>query len=124
MVGVTFGWISCVSSIAGCVSGGFLVEGLGTDVSGAVGWGKGGSGTDSGLGSGGGDGEWSGVIGVVGIWSLGVGSSTCGGESSGSSENRLSITRLNSSRFSSSTSLSSSLANGGGGMSARIKDEV
>ena len=65
--------------------------------------------------SGGGDGEWSGVIGVVGIWSLGVGSSTCGGESSMSSENKLSITRLISSWLSSSTSLVGSLANGGVG---------
>ena len=75
------------------------------------------------MGSGGGDGEWSGVIGVVGIWS-GVESSTCGGESSGTSENRLSITRLIYSRFSSSTSLSSSLSNGWCGMLAGIKDEV
>ena len=99
------------------------------DVSDAVGSGKGGSGVegsgvDSRLGSGGGDGEWSGVIGVVGIWSVGVESLTCGGESYGFSENRLSITQLISSRFSSSMSLSRSLANGGCGMSARIKDEV
>ena len=55
-----------MSSTAGCVSGGFCTEGLGTDGSG---FGKG-----SGLGSGGGDGEWLGVIGVVGILSIGVGS--------------------------------------------------
>ena len=77
-----------------------------------------------GLGSGGGDCEWSGVIGVVGIFSVDVGSSTSGGESSGSSENRLSITRLISSRLSSSTSLAGSLANGGCGMSKGILDEV
>ena len=100
-----------MSSIAGCVSRGF-----GTDGSR---FGKG-----SGLGSGGGDGEWSGVIGVVGIFSVDVGSSTSGGESSGSSENRLSITRLISSKLSSSTSLAGSLANGGCGMSTGIKDEV
>ena len=102
-----------MSSAAGCVSRGFCAEGSDIDVSGA----------GSGLGSGGGDGEWSGVIGVVGIWS-GVGSSTCGGESFGMSVNRLLITRLISSRFSSSTSLAGSLANGGCGMSAGIKDEV
>ena len=98
-------------SVAICVSRGF-----GTDGSG---FGKG-----SRLGSGGGDGEWSGVIGVVGIWSLGVGSSTCGGESSGSSENKLSITRLISSWLSSSTSLPGSLDNVRGGMFAGIRDEV
>ena len=76
------------------------------------------------MGSGGGDGEWSSVIGAVGIWSLGVGSSTCRGESYGSSENKLSITRLIYSRLYFSTSLASSLANGWGGMSAGIKDEV
>ena len=89
MVGVTSGWISWFSFAAGCVSGGFWIEGSSIDVLGVVGSGKGGSGSegldaDFGLGSGGGDGEWSGVIGVVGIWSVGVGSSTCGGESSGS----------------------------------------
>ena len=68
-----------MGSVAGCVSGGF-----GTNGSGFV--------RGSGLGSGGGDGEWLGVIGVVRIWPVGVGSSTCGGESSGLSENRLSIT--------------------------------
>ena len=128
MVSGTSGWVSWMSSAAGCVSGGFCAEGLDTNISGTDGLGKGGSGVDvlvvgSGLGSGGGDGEWSGVIGVVGMWS-GVGSSTCGGESSGTSENKLSITRFISSKFSSSTSLAGSLANGGCGMSARIKDEV
>ena len=113
-----------MSSTAGCVSGGFCAEDSDTNVSGADGLGKGGSGAGSGLGSGGGDGEWSSVIGVVGILSVGVRSSTCGGESSGSSENRFSITRLISSRFSSSTSLAGSFPNGGGGMSAGIKDEV
>ena len=97
--------------VIGCVSGGF-----GTDGSG---FGKG-----SVLGSGGGDGEWSSVIGLVGIFSVDVGSSTSGGESSGSSENRLSITRLISSRLSSSTSLVGSLANGGCGMARGMKDEV
>ena len=109
-----------MSSTAGCVSGGFCVEGSDIDVSGVDGLGKGGSV----LGSGGGDGEWSGIIGVVGIWSVGVGSSNCGGESFGSSENRLSISRLISSRFSSSTSLFGSLANKGYEMSVGIKDEV
>ena len=121
-------WVSRMSSEAGCVSGGFCTEDSDANVSSADGLGKGGSsaygsGAGSGLGSGGGDGEWSGVIGVVGIW-LGVGCLTCGGESSGMSENRLSITRLIYSRFSSSTSLASSLANGGCGISAGIKDEV
>ena len=98
-------------SVAGCVSGGFGTDGLE--------FGKG-----FGLGSGGGDGEWSSVIGVVGILSFDVGSSTSGGESSGSSENRFSIIQLISSRLSSSTSLAGSLANGGCGMSTGIKDEV
>ena len=100
-----------MSSVAGCVSGGF-----GTDGSG---FGKG-----SRLGGGGGDGEWLGVIGVVGIFSVNVGSSTSGGESSRLSENRLSITRCISSKLSSSSSLAGSLANGGHGMSRGIKDEV
>ena len=47
-----------------------------------------------GLGGGDGDGEWSGVIGVVGIFSADNGSSTSGSELDGSSENRLSITWL------------------------------
>ena len=98
-------------SIAGRVSGG-----LGTDGSG---FGKG-----SRLGSGGRDGEWSGVIGAVGILSIDLGSSTSGGESSGSSENRLSITWLISSRLSSSTSLFGSLAGRGCEMSKGIMDEV
>ena len=77
-----------MSSAAGCVSGGFCVEGLDTDVVGTDGSGKGDSGADgsvagSGLG-GGGDGEWSGVIGVVGMWSN-VRSSIFGGEPSGMS---------------------------------------
>ena len=58
---------------ARCVSEGFDIDGSR--------FGKG-----SRLGSGGGDGEWYGVIGVVGILSVDVGSSTFGGESSGSSE--------------------------------------
>ena len=96
---------------AWCVSGGVEIGGSG--------FGKG-----SILGGGDGDGEWSGVIGVVGIFSVDVGSSTSGGESSGSSENRLSITRLIYFRLTSSTSLVGSLANGGCGMSTGIKDEV
>ena len=48
-----------MGSIAGCVSGGFGIDGLGF-VRGCR------------LGSGGGDGEWLGVIGVVGILSVGV----------------------------------------------------
>ena len=56
-------------SVAGCVYGGFGTDGSGFD--------KG-----SGLGSGGGDGEWSGVIGVVGILSGNTGLSTSGCESS------------------------------------------
>ena len=112
-----------MSSAAGCVSGGFCVEGSDTDVSGAYGSSKSGSGADSGLGSGGGDGEWLDVIGVVGMWS-GVRSSNCGGESSGMSENRLSITRLISSRFSCSPSLAGSLVGGGCEMSKGIMDEV
>ena len=96
-----------MGSVAGCVSGGF-----GTDGSGF--------GTGSVLGSGGGDGEWSGVIGVVGILSIDSGSSTYGGELPGSSANRLSITWLISSYLSSFTSLDSSLASGGCEMSKRI----
>ena len=97
--------------IARCVSGGFHTDGS---------WfGKG-----SVLGSGSGDGEWSSVIGVVGILSVDVGSSTSSGESSRSSENRLSITQLISSRLSSFTSLAGSLAGGGCGMSKGIMDEV
>ena len=70
-----------MGSIAGCVYGGFGIDGSS--------FGKG-----SGLGNGGGDGEWSGVIGVVGIFSVDVGFSTSGGESSRLSENKLSITLL------------------------------
>ena len=76
------------------------------------------------MGSGGGDGEWSGVIGVVGIFSVDVGSLNYGGESSSSSENRLSITWLISSWLSSSASLAGSLAGGGCEMSKGIMDEV
>ena len=70
-----------------------------------------------------GNGEWSGVIGVVGMWSS-VGSSICGGEPSRMLENRSSISRLISSMFSSSLFLAGSLAGGGGVMSVRVKDEV
>ena len=97
MVSGTSSWVCGMSSAAGCVSGGFCAEGSDTDVAGTDGPGRGGSGADGsvagfGLGGGGGDGEWSGVIGVVGMWS-GVGSSNCWGESSGMSKNRLSISR-------------------------------
>ena len=56
----------------------------------------GGSGFGKGLRLVGGDGygEWSGVIGVVGIFSVDSGSSTSSGELVGSSENRLLITWL------------------------------
>ena len=101
-------------SIAGCVSGVF-----GTDSS----WfGKG-----SILGSGGGDGEWSGVIGVVGILSGNNGLSTSGGESSRSSKNKLSITLLivaMSSWLSSTIPSTTSLASGGWGLSEGIIDVV
>ena len=56
-----------MGSVAGCVSGGF-----GTNGSRFF--------RGFGLGSGGGDGEWSGVIGVVGILSDNNGLSTSGGE--------------------------------------------
>ena len=75
------------------------------------------------MGGGGCDGEWSNVIGVVGMWS-GVGSSICWGEPSGMSENKSSIYRLISSMFSSSPFLASSLAGGRGGMLVGVKDEV
>ena len=65
--------------MAWCVFGGFEIDGSG--------FGKG-----SGLGSSGGDGEWSGVIGVVGILLVDGGSSTSGAELFASSENRFSIT--------------------------------
>ena len=114
--------------MVGCVSGGFCAKGLDTDVAGTDGCSKGGSGADglvagSGLGGGGGDGEWSCVIGVVGMWSC-VEYSICGGEPSRMSENRLSISRLISSMFSSSPFLAGSLASGGGAMSVGVKDEV
>ena len=54
-------------SVAGCVSGGFGTDGFGFI-------------RGYGLGSGGGDGEWSGVIGVVGILLDNNGLSTSGGE--------------------------------------------
>ena len=57
--------------MAQCVSGGFKTDGSS--------FGKG-----FGLGSGGGDGEWSSVIGVVGILSVDSGSSTSSGELDGS----------------------------------------
>ena len=96
------------------VSGGFEIDGPG--------FGKG-----SRLGIGGGDGEWSGVIGVVGIFSVDSGSSTSGGELAGSSENRLSITYLIAkiySWLSSSESLTGSLAGKGWEISDGVNDEV
>ena len=81
-------------------------------------------GRDFGLVCGDGDGEWSCVIGVVGVFLVNNGLSTSGGESSGLSENKLSITWLISSRLSSSTSLAGSLASGGCEMSKGIMDEV
>ena len=127
MVSGTSGWVSWMSSAAGCVSGGFCAEGLDIDVAGTDGCSKGGSGGDglvagSGLG-GGGDGEWSGVIVEVGMWSD-VGFSICGGEPSGMSENKSSISQLISSMFSSSSFLVGSLTGGGGVMSVGVKDEV
>ena len=95
MVRETSGWVCRMSVSIGCVSGGFCTDGLDTDVVGTDGCGGGGSGAagsvaGSGLGGGGGDGEWSGVIGVVGMWS-GDGSSICGVEPSGMLNNRSSI---------------------------------
>ena len=63
-----------MSSVAGCVPSGFSAESSDIDVAGTNFLGKGGSGAygsvvGSGLGDGGGDGEWLGVIGVVGMWS-------------------------------------------------------
>ena len=91
MVRGASGWVCEMSVATWCVYGGFCIDGLDTDVIGTDGYGKGGSGATgsvagSGLGGGGGDGEWSGVIGVVGMCS-GVGSSICGGEPSGMSKN-------------------------------------
>ena len=100
--------------VVGCVFGGF-----GTDGSGFV--------RGFGLGSGGGDGEWSGVIGVVGILSDNTRLSTSGGESSRSSENKLSITLLivaMSAWLSSSIPSTGSLASGGWGLSGGIIDVV
>ena len=97
--------------VAQCVSRVFEIGGPG--------FGKG-----SGLGSSGGNGEWSGVIGVVGILSVDSGSLNSSGELFGSSENRLSITWLISFWLYSSTSLAGSLAGGGCEMSKGIMDEV
>ena len=78
--------------VAWCVSGGYDTDGSGCgNVSGLE------------IGGGDGDGEWSGVIGVVGILLVDVGSSNYGGELSRSLENRLLITWLISSKLSSST---------------------
>ena len=100
--------------VARCAYGGFEIGGSG--------FGKG-----SGLGSGGGDGEWSSVIGVVGIFSVDSGSSTFGGELARSSENRLLITWLIakiSSWLSSYVSLDGSLASIGFETSDGVNDEV
>ena len=70
------------------------------------------------------NGEWSGVIGVVGVFSVNNGFSNSGGESSGLSENKLSITWLISFRLSSSASLAGLFAGGGCEMSKGIMDEV
>ena len=75
------------------------------------------------MGGGGGDGEWSGVIRVVGMWS-GDGSSICRGETSRMSENSSSIYRLISSMFSSSSFLVGSLVGGGLSMSVGMMDVV
>ena len=128
MVRGTSGWVCGMSIVAGCVSGGFCIDGADTDVVGTGGCGGGGSGATgsvagSGLGSGGGEGEWSGVIGVVGMWS-GVRSSICGGYPSGTSKNRSSISRLISSMFSSSPSLAGSLEVGRVAMSVGTRDVV
>ena len=77
-------WVCGMSAAAGCESSGFCIEVPDIDVFGTNGCGRGGSGAagsvaGSRLGGGGGDGEWLGMIGVVGMW-LGVGSSICGVE--------------------------------------------
>ena len=123
MVDGTSGWGCGVKTAAGCVSGGFCAEGLDTDVVGTDGCGRGGSVGGSGLGSSGGDGEWSGVIGVVGMW-LGDGSSISRGEPSGMSENSSSISPFISCMFSSSSFPVSSLAGGGLSMSVGMMDVV
>ena len=100
--------------VARCVSGEFEIGGSG--------FGKG-----YGFGRGGRDGEWSGLIGVMGILSVDGGSSNTGGELAGSSENRLSITWLIakiSSWLSSSASLADSLAGMGFETSDGVNDEV
>ena len=79
------------------------------------------------MGGGDGDGEWSGVIGVVGIFSVNNGSSNSGAELAGSSDSRLSITWLItkiSSWLSSSASLASSLVGKGWETSDGVNDEV
>ena len=73
IVGRTSGLICGMSFVARCVSGGFCAEGSDADVVGTDGCCKGGLGAvgsvvGSGLGGGGGDGEWLGVISVVGMW--------------------------------------------------------
>ena len=100
--------------VAWCVYGGFETSGIG--------FGKG-----SILGGGDGDGEWSSVIGVVGIFLVEGRFLTVGGELVGLLENRLSITWLIakiSSWLSSSESLTSSLASKGWEISDGVNDEV
>ena len=81
------GWVGWMIAVAGCASGWLCTEGPDADVVGANGYSRGGSGaagwiTDSGLGGGGdGVGEWSGVIGLMEIWSSDE-PWICGGESS------------------------------------------
>ena len=75
MVDSISGWVDWMTAAAGCASGWLDTEGLDADAVGANGCGGGGSGVDGliiGFESrGGGDsvGEWSGVIGLVEIWS-------------------------------------------------------
>ena len=79
------------------------------------------------MGGGDGDGEWYGVIGVVGIFSVESGSLTSGGELVRLSKNRLLITWLIakiSSWLSSYVSLDGSLAGMGFETSDGVNDEV
>ena len=79
------------------------------------------------MGGGDGDGEWSGVIGVVWIFVANNGSSTSCGELVGSLKSRLSITWLIakiSSWLSSSKSLTGSLDGKGWEISDGVNDEV
>ena len=96
MVDGIFGWASWMTVVAVCAFGWLDIKGPDADAVGANGCGGGGS-SAIGLGicfglRGGGDGvgEWSGVIGLVEIWS-GEGLWVCGGEFSSRSENSSSI---------------------------------